>query len=115
MLNYCMLPAFSLDVLTGNSYALHVLTVLCFNQNTRTRRTRFMSKSWIADITGISRTQVYREIQTLESLGLIEPFAERRGEWMWYLKCLEKLDASAQSDEELATELATLMQEVNQI
>ena len=115
MLKYCALPTSVMGVLSGKSYALHVLCLLCSKQTTHTKRTHFIAKSWISEFTGISLKQVYRSITMLEELGLIELVAIRRGEYMWYLKCLELLESSEKSDDELAVELAALMDEVNQI
>ena len=52
-----------------------------------------MTKAEIAKISGITRQWVYDILDWLESIELIEFVAKRRGEYMYYLRCLEEVES----------------------
>ena len=109
MLNYVIIPSPVLVTLRGKSKALQAFCCLSANRNTRTNRTHFMSKPAIADMAGISRRHIYNVIDALEALGIIEVVAERRGEYMWYLPCLESVETS---EADLAKKTAEITQQM---
>lgn len=110
MLNYVLVPTSVLASLRGYSRAFHVFFCLAAHRNTRTNRTHFMSKPRVADLSGISRRHIYHVLAVLESKGLIEAVAERRGEYMWFLPSL--VNAGEASDAELDEKIADMMRQM---
>ena len=115
MLNYVPIPTPTLVQLRAHSMELHALSMLCAFRNTTTNNSHFMSKPKIADMTGISCRHIYRVLNNLEKLGIIELAAERRGEYMYYLKCLELLKETEKTNDVIENEIAELTKIVEAI
>ena len=114
MLDFIQIPTPCITSLAGLSMELHALCVLSACRNTSTNRSHLMSKTQIADLAGISRRHIYRVLNNLEEMNLIELVAERRGEYMYYLKCLEWLKAEKTNDA-IENEIAELTKIVEAI
>ena len=99
MLDYVVVPSWVYASASEQPAALRVLLCLMFNRNTRTNRTHFMTKREIADRSNISRQYAYKVLEWLECKGLIEAIAVRRGEYMYYLACLENVEEAEATDE----------------
>ena len=98
-LPHIYIPTSLLVLLKGRNSDLVVLLTLTAHQNTKTKRTQFMSKPEIAKISGISRRHTYSSIDRLVEDNLIEPIAERRGEYMYHLSFYDLLKPESMSSE----------------
>ena len=88
MLKFVPIPTEVFQRLRGKSKAYHTLSIMSAIRNVRTNETRFVSKPVLADLTGISTRHIYRILDELEAMELIDRIAERRGEYMWKLSFL---------------------------
>ena len=107
MLDYITIPK-SVFIEVRTSKALHVLCALAFNRNVNTNRSHFMTKPVIANLAGISRRYVKAVLVLLEDKELITEVAERRGEYMYHLPCMENAETET-------VDLESLMKKVQEI
>ena len=115
MLRYSYVPSSVFLALRGDGCSRLVLDVLIFRRNTSTHRSPFMTIAVIADWAGVSVSQTYRCIDKLVDLGLVEHVAERRGEHMYYVGCVDQKQDAAVSEEDAQRELAQLVKQFEEI
>lgn len=123
MLKFVPIPTEVFQRLRGKSKAYHTLSIMSAIRNVRTNETRFVSKPVLADLTGISTRHIYRILDELEAMELIDRIAERRGEYMWKLSFLTETDQKSNAtpsnvkqfmtDEELQADTERMLKEMN--
>lgn len=114
MLDYVYMPKEAMSSLFGKPHTLSVFMCLAFNRKTKTNRSHFMSKKKISEICGVSYRQVYNSIDDLIAMGLIREHAEKRGEYMYEIVGLERVD-DTQSEEDVLTQLQNMNREYEEI
>ena len=106
MLPYFCLPTHILTLLSGNSRALHLLSVLCANRNVETNNTKFLSVKRLMSLSGMSQRAVYYAIGELLDFGLIEEIKYIKGERMYHLPFLNETESKSDTSDSTAEKTA---------